>query len=62
MTENDVIEWAKTMGWMPDSRGVEGAIAHLTNLGHKIINMEKASAEPANTKLTHGGDNTKDSQ
>ena len=58
LTENDVIEFAKSAG-MKDTGGhtLRLALEHLRNLGHKIVATPEAVAEPSNDKLRHGGEN-----
>jgi len=54
MTENDVIEWAKSTGMGKEQpRLIIAALAHLRCLGHKITVLPECEAEPANEKLTH---------
>ena len=49
MTENDVIEWAKSTGMGKEQpRPIIAALAHLRCLGHKITVLPECEAEPAN--------------
>ena len=49
LTENDVIEWAKSAG-MKNTSGqiLRLSLEHLRNLGHKIHATPETVAEPSN--------------